>query len=190
MLVYRQGLKTATKGAALSAPIKAARVGAVVAKATGLYAAADAWNNTGWRTDVEDKLPEWQRRRFHIITGMKDAKGKQIIMDDPTAFADFLETTGMEGIGPDVAALLRGRINVNDLMGEAAEDIAKAPLKKVIGLANPLMKATTTVFAKKELFPDPFRPRTPIFAPGKKLKEMSRRINRLGGTIFATRFIV
>jgi hypothetical protein len=37
---------------------------------------------------------------------------------------------------------------------------------------------------------EPFRPSTPILAPGKKDREMSRRMNRLGGTTFATRFIV
>jgi len=35
--------------------------------------------------------------------------------------------------------------------------------------------------------PEPFRPRTPIFAPGKKLSEMFLRIWRLGGTTLPTR---
>ena len=38
--------------------------------------------------------------------------------------------------------------------------------------------------------PEPFRPSTPILAPGKKLREMSRRMTRFGGTILPTRFIV
>jgi hypothetical protein len=38
--------------------------------------------------------------------------------------------------------------------------------------------------------PEPFRPSTPIFAPGKKDKEMSFRIWRFGGTILPTRFMV
>src|SRR5690554_7812663 len=38
--------------------------------------------------------------------------------------------------------------------------------------------------------PAPFRPSTPIFAPGKKDREMSLRICRLGGTTLPTRFIV
>jgi len=38
--------------------------------------------------------------------------------------------------------------------------------------------------------PEPLRPSTPIFAPGKKERLMSRRITRLGGTTFETRFIV
>ena len=38
--------------------------------------------------------------------------------------------------------------------------------------------------------PEPFRPSTPILAPGKKDREMSRMMCRLGGTTFATRFIV
>jgi len=37
--------------------------------------------------------------------------------------------------------------------------------------------------------PEPLRPSTPILAPGKKEREMSRKMNRFGGTIFATRLI-
>ncbi len=40
------------------------------------------------------------------------------------------------------------------------------------------------------LLPEPFRPSTPIFAPGKNDSEMFLRIWRLGGTILPTRFIV
>src|SRR5258706_15035602 len=36
-------------------------------------------------------------------------------------------------------------------------------------------------------FPEPFRPSTPIFAPGKKLSEMFLRIWRFGGTVLPTR---
>jgi hypothetical protein len=39
-------------------------------------------------------------------------------------------------------------------------------------------------------FPEPFKPSTPILAPGKKVREMSLMMNRFGGTTFATRFIV
>ena len=35
--------------------------------------------------------------------------------------------------------------------------------------------------------PEPFRPRSPIFAPWKKEREMSLMICRLGGTILLTR---
>src|SRR3970282_1054043 len=38
--------------------------------------------------------------------------------------------------------------------------------------------------------PEPFKPRTPIFAPGKKLKLISRRMYRFGGTTLPTRFMV
>ena len=38
--------------------------------------------------------------------------------------------------------------------------------------------------------PEPFRPSTPILAPGKNDRLMSRRMWRLGGTILPTRFIV
>ena len=38
--------------------------------------------------------------------------------------------------------------------------------------------------------PEPFKPSTPILAPGKNDSEMSLRIWRLGGTILPTRFMV
>jgi hypothetical protein len=45
------------------------------------------------------------------------------------------------------------------------------------------------IFSSVDL-PEPFRPSTPILAPGKKDKEMSFRICRFGGTILPTRFMV
>ena len=45
------------------------------------------------------------------------------------------------------------------------------------------------IFSSVDL-PEPFKPSTPILAPGKKLREMSFRIWRLGGTILPTRFMV
>ena len=41
-----------------------------------------------------------------------------------------------------------------------------------------------------EDLPEPFRPSTPILAPGKNDRLMSRRMVRLGGTTLETRFIV
>jgi hypothetical protein len=45
------------------------------------------------------------------------------------------------------------------------------------------------IFSKVDL-PEPFKPSTPILAPGKKLKEISRNIMRLGGTTLPTLFMV
>src|ERR1700712_4251670 len=45
------------------------------------------------------------------------------------------------------------------------------------------------VFSSGDL-PEPFRPRTPILAPGKKLRDTPLRISRFGGTILPRRFIV
>ncbi len=53
-----------------------------------------------------------------------------------------------------------------------------------ISLSNPAM-----ILSSVDL-PDPLRPSTPILAPGKKLREMSLRICRFGGTILPTRFMV
>jgi hypothetical protein len=60
-----------------------------------------------------------------------------------------------------------------------------------MGIASPSISLSTPamIFSSEDL-PEPFRPSTPILAPGKKLSEMSLRIWRLGGTILPTRFIV
>jgi hypothetical protein len=45
------------------------------------------------------------------------------------------------------------------------------------------------IFSKVDL-PEPFTPKTPILAPGKKDREMSFKIWRLGGTVLLTRFML
>ena len=44
--------------------------------------------------------------------------------------------------------------------------------------------------SSSEDLPEPFRPSTPILAPGKNDRLMSRRMVRLGGTTLDTRFMV
>src|SRR3954467_10668534 len=60
-----------------------------------------------------------------------------------------------------------------------------------IGMASPSISVSipAMIFSSVDL-PEPFRPSTPIFAPGKKEREMSFRICRFGGTILPTRFMV
>jgi hypothetical protein len=45
------------------------------------------------------------------------------------------------------------------------------------------------IFSKVD-FPEPLSPSTPILAPGKKLKLISRKMMRLGGTTLPTLFMV
>ena len=60
-----------------------------------------------------------------------------------------------------------------------------------MGVASPSISVSmpAMIFSNVDL-PEPFRPSTPILAPGKKLSEMSFKICRLGGTILLTRFMV
>ena len=60
-----------------------------------------------------------------------------------------------------------------------------------IGTASPSnsLSSPAMIFSRLDL-PEPFRPSTPILAPGKNDSEMSLRMTRLGGTILPTRFIV
>ena len=60
-----------------------------------------------------------------------------------------------------------------------------------IGIASPskFLSSPAMIPSRVDL-PEPFRPSTPIFAPGKKLSEMFLRMTRLGGTILPTRRMV
>src|SRR3954469_334011 len=59
------------------------------------------------------------------------------------------------------------------------------------GRASPSMAVSIPALILSSVdLPDPFRPSTPILAPGKNERLMSRRIVRLGGTTLDTRFIV
>jgi len=57
-----------------------------------------------------------------------------------------------------------------------------------IGSTSPSTSLSSSAMIRRSVdLPDPFRPSTPIFAPGKKLSEMFLRISRLGGTTLPTR---
>ncbi len=59
------------------------------------------------------------------------------------------------------------------------------------GRASPSYSLSTPAMIRKSVdFPAPFSPRTPILAPGKKLKLMSRRMYRFGDTTLDKRFVV
>ena len=60
-----------------------------------------------------------------------------------------------------------------------------------MGRASPLISVSTPAIIRRSVdLPEPFKPKTPIFAPGKKDKEISFNISRLGGTILPTRCIL
>ena len=59
------------------------------------------------------------------------------------------------------------------------------------GVASPSISLSRPAMILSSVdLPDPFRPSTPILAPGKKDSEMFLRISRLGGTILPTPCIV
>src|SRR3954469_12208858 len=60
-----------------------------------------------------------------------------------------------------------------------------------IGVASPSNSLSTPAMILSSVdLPEPFRPSTPILAPGKKLRDTPLRISRFGGTILPRRFIV
>jgi hypothetical protein len=66
-----------------------------------------------------------------------------------------------------------------------------ADVQPGMGVASPSISLSTPAMILSSVdLPEPFRPSTPILAPGKNDSEMSFRICRLGGTILLTRFMV
>jgi hypothetical protein len=64
-------------------------------------------------------------------------------------------------------------------------------LRLGIAVASPsIFLSTPAIILRTVDLPEPFRPSSPILAPGKKLMEISLRIVRLGGTTLPTRFMV
>ena len=60
-----------------------------------------------------------------------------------------------------------------------------------MGVASPSISLSTpAIILSRVDLPEPFKPNIPILAPGKKLREISFKIWRLGGTILPTRFMV
>lgn len=154
-LFARQGGAAVVRSGAIRGSVFIARK---VAQATALYAAAQAWNDAV-QSKQEAELPEYVRRRFHINTGTKNDKGEWITITDPTAFSDFMQTTGLEGIYPDTRALLRGDMSIWDFIGERA----KQPVNALVQRVTPFIKAPVEATTGKQLFPDVFSPR-----PGEK----------------------
>ena len=68
----------------------------------------------------------------------------------------------------------------------------KPTLMSFWGRASPSISLSTPAMIRSsnDDLPEPFKPSTPIFAPGKNDREMFSRIVRLGGTVFETDCIV
>ena len=59
-----------------------------------------------------------------------------------------------------------------------------------MGMASPSISLSMPAMILSSVdLPEPLTPSTPILAPGKKDREMSLRMWRLGGTILPTRFM-
>lgn len=156
-LFARKGPGVGVKGAARLAPKAALKTAGVVAKATAVYGAAAAWNNSA-QQEQEESLPEDVRRRFHINTGIKDRHGKWITITEPTALSDFMSSIGVEGITTDVAQLLRGQLSAHDFVDQTARRRAMAPVRKVASRVTPAITAPVEAITGKKFYPDPLSP--------------------------------
>jgi len=155
-LFSRQGL-TKKNVAVGGKNISRAGVKGLVWTVGGVHAVAFMYNNLK-HPEQEERLPEWVKGRFHINTGQQTEDGKEIVITDPTALDDFLETIGMEGSSADVYDVLAGRKTIEGVAGNRIENIYKAPVKTVINRLTPYIKTPVEFFTQRKLFPDPFEP--------------------------------
>ena len=84
----------------------------------------------------------------------------------------------------DARAHVLGGIELRLLRQKADTDAALRPRLAVEGVVEACHDP------QERGLPGPLRPSTPILAPGKNERLMSRRMARLGGTILDTRLIV
>lgn len=159
-LFARRGAGAGAKAAARLAPRAVLKSGLAIGKATAIYGAASAFNNTVMRQQ-EESLPEDVRRKFHINTGLRDRKGRWVTISEPTAMSDFMDSIGVEGITTDVAQLLRGQLSAADFATGAASR-ALSPLRKVASRVTPAITGPVEAVTGKRFYPDPLDPASSI----------------------------
>lgn len=143
---------------------------------TAYLAAVHVWNN--WiMGDAEAALPEFKQRRGHVILPdpsdptrpwlQRDEQGKAhiVTVNLPDALDDFNTWVGLNGVAPELRALLDGRMNWKEYMRRRGSDVVTAPARGLGNALGPSVQAPLAA-AGIQLFPDPLNPR--VLAPGER----------------------
>lgn len=154
-LVARQGLAGFSRGAGLKGAATTAWLSSRVMLG---YSLLWSWNNLVMG-DVEAKIPRWQRERlFHLNLPFKNSKGQYFVLTDPTAFSDFFETLGLEGLLPDLRELNDGTLTFEDFLKRGAYNVATGPVRAIVNRFGPEVQIPLAAVGIS-LFPDPLNPR-------------------------------
>lgn len=142
----------------LGAKVTRTGIKGIVAGVGLMEVTAIAWNNLQ-HPEQEERLPDWQRNRWHLNTGRQTDDGEEIVISDPTALTDFLETVGLEQAIPDIIGVCRGQKDLSEVAKATAWKVAKAPIEALAMKAGPTFQLPYTFFSKKKLFPEPLQGR-------------------------------
>lgn len=147
------GMKIIGKTMAIKAPYYAFRVGLFALRASGLSAACQTWNHVVF-PDEEKELPEYVRRRSHIILG-RDKDGKVQTFNRLGALIDIFDWFDGDDFIDDIEEYVRGTSSIRDI----AEDTLKAPLNKIAGGLSPFFKWPVELSTGLRFYPNVLEPR-------------------------------
>jgi len=152
--------KAGTRAAGVVAATFTRKVAAlIIAREVLLFAAAEIWNNTGWRADEEDKLSDEDRRRTHIVLPPHpDGRARVIYL--PTAFGDLAKWFGGNEMARLTADLVKGNTTLSKAVGEYSSRFLPELVNNVTGGIGPLIKGPYTYVSQKSVFPNFLKQRT------------------------------
>lgn len=139
-------------GYAVRSPVIAMRVGSFAIKASGMWAALQAYNYMRF-PEEERALPKDVQARPHIVLG-RDAEGNVRYFDRLGTLGDFLGWFGLDTPAREVADYLDGKRTVKEI----AIDMAKSPVSKLAQGVTPLIKTPPELLTGRKFFPDALKP--------------------------------
>lgn len=98
------------------------------------YVAMQVWNNA-YTSDVEERLPSWRRIMPHINTGIKDHRGRDVIIDMALPWNTFVESFGLGDAAKNIAKVRDGKMTPE----EAFTDWAKSVPENIFGTGRSLL---------------------------------------------------
>ena len=104
--------------------------------------------------DDDDELPNDVKYRPHITLGK--VNGKVYYFDRIGALADAADWLSLDSIFLDAKELMNGQQSLGSYM----KKMAQAPVSKVIGQLNPMLKMPIELATGRSLYPDAFHSRT------------------------------
>jgi len=126
----------------------------------GIYGTVHAWNNSGDRKEIEDRLPSWRKSTTHIVLG-RDKDGKAIIDSAQTTLDDFFRTIGLDGVSPDMWLAFQGKKSWTSVLNKWGEQGRMGGIPAVGHLYDAIIERTgpaikePMVMVGRDPFPNP-----------------------------------